>query len=184
MFSFSSENWKRPASEISHLFSLLRLYVKQDLNKLANDGVRVRVMGERNGLPSDVLELIELAESRTAENTKFGLNIAFNYGSRDEILHACRALIQEALDGDIRPADVTAETFKSHTWFSDIPDPEILIRTSGECRISNFLLWQIAYSELVFTDRLWPDFSREDLISALEEFSGRQRRFGGLSVEK
>lgn len=184
VFSFSSENWKRPAAEISHLFSLLRLYVKQDLNRLTRDGVRVRVMGERNGLPSDVLELIELAEKQTAENTRFGLNIAFNYGSRDEILHACRSLIQDALDGDLRPADITSEMFASRTWFSDVPDPEILVRTSGESRISNFLLWQIAYSELVFVDRLWPDFSKEDLVEALQEFSGRQRRFGGLSVEK
>ena len=179
VFSFSSENWKRPAAEISHLFSLLRLYVKQDLNRLTRDGVRVRVMGERNGLPSDVLELIELAEK-----PRFGLNIAFNYGSRDEILHACRSLIQDALDGDLRPADITSEMFASRTWFSDVPDPEILVRTSGESRISNFLLWQIAYSELVFVDRLWPDFSKEDLVEALQEFSGRQRRFGGLSVEK
>ena len=184
VFSFSSENWKRPAAEISHLFSLLRLYVKQDLNRLTRDGVRVRVMGERNGLPSDVLELIELAEKQTAENTRFGLNIAFNYGSRDEILHACRSLIQDALDGDLRPADITSEMFASRTWFSDVPDPEILVRTSGESRISNFLLWQIAYSELVFVDRLWPDFSKEELVEALQEFSGRQRRFGGLSVEK
>lgn len=181
VFSFSSENWKRPAEEVSALFALLRLYVRQDLNKLARDGVRVRVIGAREGLPDDILELIELAETKTSNNERFNLNIAFNYGARDEIVAAARALAKDVAAGTLDANSITNDVFASKLWFSEIPDPDLLIRTSGEYRISNFLLWQIAYSELIFIDRLWPDFSLDDLVEAIETFKLRDRRFGGLA---
>lgn len=184
VFSFSSENWKRPTSEISALFGLLRLYVKNDLKRLKDDGVRVQIVGSRHGLPDDIAELLELAEKETAQNSTLILNIAFNYGGRDDILQACRTLAQKAADGEISAADIDAGMMSNSLWTAGTPDPEILIRTSGEYRISNFLLWEIAYSELVFVDRYWPDFSADDLRDAIETFQRRDRRFGGLSVKE
>ena len=183
VFSFSSENWKRPAEEISSLFSLLRLYVKQDLNKLAKDGVKVRVLGARSGLPEDILSLIELAEETTSHNSRFQLNIAFNYGARDEIVAACKSVARRVEAGEITADAVDLDVFESELWFADIPDPDLLIRTSGEYRVSNFLLWQIAYSELVFVDQLWPDFSEDDLKRAIAVYESRDRRFGGVAVD-
>lgn len=183
VFSFSSENWKRPAEEISSLFSLLRLYVKQDLNKLAKDGVKVRVLGARSGLPEDILSLIKLAEETTSHNSRFQLNIAFNYGARDEIVAACKSVARRVEAGEITADAVDLDVFESELWFADIPDPDLLIRTSGEYRVSNFLLWQIAYSELVFVDQLWPDFSEDDLKRAIAVYESRDRRFGGVAVD-
>ncbi|MAI89441.1 isoprenyl transferase [Ponticaulis sp.] len=184
VFSFSSENWKRPAAEISSLFSLLRLYVQQDLKKLAQDGVKVRVLGSRSGLPDDILKLIEKAEGQTAHNTEFNLNIAFNYGSRDELVEASRAIAQRVKTGELQPEDITTDIFSESMWFGEIPDPDLLVRTSGEYRLSNFLLWQIAYSELVFMDCLWPDFGEEHLKDALGIYKCRDRRYGGLTVNE
>ncbi len=183
VFSFSSENWKRPAEEVSSLFALLRLYVRQDLNKLAKDGVRVRVLGSRHGLPDDILSLIEMAEEKTSHNTRFQLNIAFNYGARDEIVEAAKALARDVEAGRISAADIDSDAFASRLWFSGVPDPDLLIRTSGEFRLSNFLLWQIAYSEMMFVDCLWPDFSETELIDAINAYKSRERRFGGLTVD-
>ena len=184
VFSFSSENWKRPAAEISALFGLLRIYVRQDLKRLKEDGVRVRVMGNRSGLPDDVLSLLEFAEAETRENTRFNLNIAFNYGARDEITQACREVAKQVEAGELKADDVTSEHVSSALWFADIPDPELLIRTSAEYRLSNFLLWQLAYTELGFVDCLWPDFGEEQLLNALNVYRQRERRFGGLSTQE
>ncbi len=183
VFSFSSENWKRPAEEVSSLFALLRLYVRQDLNKLAKDGVRVRVLGSRNGLPDDILSLIDMAESKTSHNNRFQLNIAFNYGARDEIVEAAKSIAAEVQAGNLSADQVNADLFSSKLWFSGIPDPDLLIRTSGEFRISNFLLWQIAYTEMVFVDRLWPDFSEIDLKESIADYRARDRRYGGVAVD-
>ena len=183
VFSFSTENWKRPATEVSSLFALLRLYVRQDLKKLHSEGVRIRVIGTRAGLPDDVLSLIEESETLTAENSRFQLNIAFNYGGQDEILTACKTLARSCERGELTSDDITLEHFEQALWFRDIPDPELLIRTSGEFRISNFMLWQIAYSELVFMDCLWPDFGEDQLDEALKTYRSRDRRFGGLATE-
>lgn len=182
VFSFSTENWKRPVSEVSALFALLRLYVKQDLKKLKSEGVRVRVVGSRNGLPEDILKLISLAETETGGNSDFNLNIAFNYGAQEEILSACQSIARACVNGDLSPDAITGDVFQNHLWFGDMPAPDLLIRTSGEYRISNFMLWQIAYSELVFVDCLWPDFGEEEFLKALAVYKDRDRRFGGLSA--
>lgn len=184
VFSFSSENWKRPTSEISALFGLLRLYVQHDLKRLKANGVRVQIVGSRSGLPDDILSLLEFAEKETAENSTLILNIAFNYGGRDDIIQACRNLAQRVEAGQMTASDIDADTFSNALWTSGTPDPEILIRTSGEYRISNFLLWEIAYCELVFVDCYWPDFSASHLRNAIETYHSRDRRFGGLSVKE
>ena len=183
VFSFSTENWKRPASEVSALMALLRLYVRQDLKRLASEGVRIRVVGSRLGLPDDVLALVEKAESETSSNTTFNLNIAFNYGSHDEIRTACQDLARACVTGSLSPDDITTELIESKLWFHETPSPDLLIRTSGEYRLSNFMLWQIAYSELVFLDCLWPDFGRNELLSAIDIFRTRDRRFGGIAAQ-
>lgn len=181
VFSFSTENWRRPASEISALFALLRLYVRQDLKRLKSEGVRVRIVGLRSGLPDDVLNLVEYAEKETELNSAFNLNIAFNYGSQDELTAACQAIAKKCETGEIVAEDITREMIEAELWFSHSPPVDLLIRTSGEYRLSNFMLWQLAYSELVFIDQLWPDFRDEHLFQALETFKLRDRRFGGLS---
>ena len=183
VFSFSTENWKRPASEVSSLFGLLKLYVKQDLKKLKANGVRIRVIGSRAGLPSDVLSLIDRSETETLKNTRFNLNIAFNYGARDEIFSAVKAIAEDVSAGRMNADALTMNQFEKRLWCHDIPDPEVLIRTSGEYRISNFLLWQLAYTELVFMDCLWPDFSKAHLEEAVEIYFQRERRFGGVSPD-
>lgn len=182
VFSFSTENWKRPVSEVSSLFALLRLYVRQDLKKLKSEGVRIRVIGSRNGLPPDILDLVEDAEKKTEANTSFNLNIAFNYGAQEEITEACRAVAKACADGEMDPSEITAESIGDVMWFRDAPPLDLLVRTSGEYRISNFMLWQIAYAELVFMDCLWPDFGEKELQSALQTYQGRERRFGGLTA--
>jgi undecaprenyl diphosphate synthase len=173
IFSFSAENWLRPAGEISELMSLLRRFIRADLADLHRSGVRVRVIGERNDLATDIRNLLEEAEHLTAGNDKLTLVVAFNYGARQEIARAARRLAAEVADGRASLADVTAEK-------PDLPDPDLIIRTSGEQRLSNFLLWQAAYSELVFVPVYWPDFDRAALEQAIVEFRRRERRFGGL----
>ena len=182
VFSFSSENWKRPAAEISALFGLLKIYVAKDLNRLHSEGVKIRIIGSKNGLPGDILELIKKAEDKTKANTKFHLNIAFNYGAQDEIVEASRAIAARCVSGDLRPEDISNDVFARELLFKHSPDPDLLIRTSGEYRISNFLLWQIAYSELYFTDCLWPDFGEAELHEALNAFKARDRRFGSVKA--
>lgn len=181
VYSFSTENWRRPVAEVNALFGLLKAYVKRDLNRLASEGVRVRILGTRQGLPEDILELVERAEARTAQNDAFNLCIAFNYGGREELVRAARKMATDMASGDIAEADVTEETFATYLDTEGIPDPDIVIRTSGEFRLSNFLVWQAAYAELVFMDVLWPDFSKAQLVEAIEIFRTRERRFGGLA---
>lgn len=180
VFSFSTENWRRPAEEVSALFGLLKSFVKRDLAKLHQEGVRVKVIGRRDRLPDDILRLIDHSESLTSQNERFHLTIAFNYGSRDEIVTAAKQIAQRVKDGDLEPDDLSEEVFENHLQTFDLPELDLLVRTSGEYRISNFLLWQLAYSELVFTDVLWPDYTVAHLADALENFQRRDRRFGAV----
>lgn len=184
IFSFSSENWTRPAQEISDLFALLRRFIRNDLADLHRDGVRVRVIGEREGLEADILALLDEAEELTRNNTNMTLVVAFNYGARQEIARAAKRLAQEVADGKRDAASITSDEFGKCLDASDIPDPDLVIRTSGEQRLSNFLLWQAAYSELVFVPVHWPDFDRAALEGAIAEYRGRERRFGGLVAVK
>lgn len=179
LYSFSTENWTRPKTEIAALFKLLKSYVADDLDTLHGNDVRIRILGSRDGLSDDLLEIIERVERTTAGNTNFYLNIAFNYGGRDEIM---RAMKTAATRFDIKT--LTDAEFSSCLDTADLPDPDMVIRTSGEKRISNFLLWQAAYAEFIFTDVLWPDFTRADLEAAITEYSGRSRRFGALDADK
>jgi undecaprenyl diphosphate synthase len=171
LFGFSSENWKRSAAEIDDLMSLLRYYLRSEITELDRNGVRIRVIGDRARLPDDIVRLIDDAERRTRGNARLNLTVALSYGGRSEITLAARR-IAEAIE------DVDEAAFARRLLTVDVPDPDVVIRTSGEKRISNFLLWQSAYSELIFLDRLWPDFTRDDLESAIHEFHRRDRRYG------
>jgi undecaprenyl diphosphate synthase len=182
LFSFSSENWTRPKQEISDLFGLLRRFIRRDLADLHKNGVKIRVIGTRAGLDADILRLIDDAVELTKNNTALNLTIAFNYGARDEIARAARRIAEDVASGVIVPDDVTPERFSSYLDTAALPDPDLLIRTSGELRLSNFLLWQLAYAEFVFVDAYWPDFSREQLEAAIAEYQRRSRRFGGTSA--
>jgi undecaprenyl diphosphate synthase len=184
VFGFSTENWRRPAAEISALFDLLRLYVARDLDRLIREGVRVRVIGERRGLAADIAEIIANAESKTRGNDRLNLTIAFNYGGQDEIARAARRLAEDVAAGKVAPIEVTPARFESYLDTADLPPPDLLIRTSGESRLSNFMLWQAAYSELVFVDVLWPDFGKQALEAAIETYRRRDRRFGGAEPEQ
>jgi undecaprenyl diphosphate synthase len=180
VFGFSTENWMRPKEEVAALLELLRVYVGRDLDRLVKDGVRVRVVGAREGLEPDILSIIDRAEKRTAANTKLNLTIAFNYGAQDEIVRAARRLAQDVAAGILDPHAVTADAFAARLDTAGIPNLDLLIRTSGEQRLSNFMLWQAAYAELVFDETLWPDFDGEALSRAVDEYRRRDRRFGGV----
>ena len=182
VFSFSTENWNRPKAEIGALFELMKHYVQADLESLHGRGLRIRIIGRRDDLDEDILEIIEKAEHRTRENRRFTLNIAFNYGGRDEIVRATRKLAQRVEAGELKPDDVSLDLFEDELDTADLPDVDLLIRTSGEQRISNFMLWQAAYAELVFMDVLWPDFTPKHLRDALDEFARRERRYGGVDA--
>lgn len=184
LYAFSSENWARPADEVSDLLGLLKIYIRSDLADLVAQGVCVRIIGSREGLQPDILDLITTTEAKTAHNNQLFLNIAFNYGGRDEIVRAAQKLIEEP-DGLVaRGEKLTIEALSSAMDTARSPDPEMVIRTSGEMRISNFLLWQIAYSELIFANCMWPEFDLEHLREAFEEFRNRNRRFGGVAPAK
>jgi undecaprenyl diphosphate synthase len=182
LFSFSSENWARPASEIDDLMGLMKRFVRRDLADLHENGVRVRVIGERKGVDRELLAMIDEGVALTGENKALNLTIAFNYGSRAEIAGAARQLAQRAVEGSIKPDDITPELLAGALDTQGIPDPDLLIRTSGELRLSNFLLWQSAYTEFVFLEACWPEFGRELLVEAMEKFRRRDRRFGGLTA--
>ena len=182
IFSFSSENWQRPASEVRDLMGLLRLFIRKDLAELHGNGVRVRVIGERKSLDPDIRRLLEEAEELTRANTNLLLVVAFNYGARDEIARAVQRIAAGVASGAVKPDAITEEMIGQHLDAPDIADPDLIIRTSGEQRLSNFLLWQAAYSELVFTPVYWPDFDRAALEAAIEEYRRRERRFGGLAA--
>ena len=180
IFSFSSENWSRPPSEIRDLLGLLRRFIRNDLADLHKNNIRVRVIGERDDLDPDIRRLLQEAEDLTRGNDGFTLVVAFNYGARQEIARAAQRLAREALDGKRDPASIDADTLGQYLDAPDIPDPDLIIRTSGEQRLSNFLMWQAAYSELVFVPIHWPDFDKAALEGAIAEYSRRERRFGGL----
>ncbi len=178
LFGFSSENWKRSAAEIDDLMSLLRFYLRSEIAELDRNGVRIRVIGDRARLASDIVKLIDEAESRTRGNARLNLTVALSYGGRSEITLAARRLAQAVRAGELSIEDIDEDAFARRLLTVDIPDPDLLIRTSGEKRVSNFLLWQSAYAELIFLDRLWPDFAKDDLESAIREFQSRDRRYG------
>jgi undecaprenyl diphosphate synthase len=183
IYSFSSENWSRPVSEVTFLFDLLRRFIRQDVAELHASGVRIKIIGERDRLDADLVALLADTEKLTAENTKMTLVVAFNYGSRQEMAMAARAIAEAVRQGRVKPEDITPNLLTANLYTSDIPDPDLLIRTSGENRLSNFLLWQCAYTEFVFVDDLWPDFSKDVLQGAIAEYLTRDRRFGGLKVQ-
>ncbi|WP_160004305.1 isoprenyl transferase [Rhizobium sp. 18055] len=183
LFAFSSENWRRPETEVSDLLGLLKAFIRRDLSELHRQNVRVKIIGDRHGLQNDILDLLIDAEETTKGNTALTLVIAFNYGSRDEIARAMVSLARDVEDGRLRAMDITPALINARLDTAGIPDPDLIIRTSGEERLSNFLLWQAAYSEFIFIPDYWPDFSRETFYSALETFASRNRRFGGLVAE-
>ena len=178
LFGFSSENWKRSPEEIDDLMSLLRFYLKSEIKKLHKEGIRIRIIGDHSRLDRDISELIKEAEEKTSKNIRLNLTIALSYGSRAEIVAASQKIMRQILAGKLKIDEVSEELFTANLYTTELPDPDLLIRTSGEYRISNFLLWQIAYTELVFLDKHWPDFSKDDLRIAIEEFRSRERRFG------
>ncbi len=181
IYSFSSENWTRPKSEIADLMGLMKRFIRRDLADLHKNDVRIRVIGERNPIESDMLQLIDEAQELTANNDGFTLVIAFNYGARCEIVGATQKIARDVAEGRLALDDVTERLVSERLDTAGIPDPDLLIRTSGEMRLSNFLLWQAAYAELVFLDVLWPDFGKEQLEEALVQFNARDRRYGGLT---
>jgi undecaprenyl diphosphate synthase len=176
VFAFSSENWKRPEDEVSGLMGLVVIAVSKYLSKLANEGVRIRIVGDRSAVSERVRQAWNEAESKTAHNTRITLSVAFNYGGRWDVIQTCKRLLAEKISPDL----LSEQLLGSYMAMGHAPDPDLFIRTGGEIRISNFLLWQIAYSELVFTDCLWPDFSNEELDAAIAEYARRDRRFGGV----
>ncbi|SLN54008.1 isoprenyl transferase [Oceanibacterium hippocampi] len=182
LYAFSSENWKRPASEVDDLMGLLRLYLSKELAELHENGVRVRVIGERDRLAPDIVKMIAHAEELTAGNRGLTLAIALNYGGQNEIVGACRSIAARVGEGALAPEAITPELFAGHLQTAGMPDPDMLIRTSGERRLSNFLLWQCAYAEFFFVDTLWPDFGKQQLEEAVHEFSRRERRYGASSA--
>ena len=184
LFAFSSENWRRPETEVSDLLGLLKAFIRRDLAELHRQNVRIRVIGDRSNLRGDILPLLIEAEETTRDNTALTLVIAFNYGSRDEIARAVVSLAKDVEAGRLRPQDISPELLDARLDTAGIPDPDLIIRTSGEERLSNFLLWQAAYSEFMFMPEYWPDFSRDLFFAALEKYAARDRRFGGLSAKQ
>ncbi len=178
LFGFSSENWRRPADEVKDLMGLLRRYLKNESKDLKKNGVRVRFVGDLTRLPQDIVQQIEVAESLTAEGKSLTLTIALSYGGRQEIVRAAKRLAEKVERGELQPSEIDEPTFEHELLTLGLPDPDLMIRTSGEIRISNFLLWQSAYSEFVFIEKHWPDFSKEDLALAVAEYQRRDRRYG------
>ena len=179
IYAFSSENWKRPAGEVEDLMGLLRLYLRREVAELRGNGVRIAFIGDRARLSAEINDLIVEAEESTRHNATLTLTVAVNYGGRQEIVDTVRRIAERVRDGALDPADLTEETFQRHLQTHDLPDLDLVIRTSGEQRLSNFLLWQSAYTELVFVPTLWPDFTIEHLDQAIGEFQRRERCYGG-----
>ncbi|WP_332690181.1 isoprenyl transferase [Devosia sp.] len=184
VFSFSSENWTRPKDEISFIFNLLRRFVASDLQNLIRNNVQVRIIGSRDGLEPSLVRLIEDVETKTAGNSGLVLIVAFNYGGKAEIADATRHIAREVAAGRLSPEAITEDTIAGALYTAGLPDPDLIIRTSGEQRISNFLLWQAAYSEFVFVDEYWPDFGEASFVKVLETFALRDRRFGGIEAKQ
>ncbi len=178
LYAFSTENWQRSEDEVNALMDLLREYLKSDIKELQENGVRIIFIGERDMLATDIVEQMKKVEEETINNNKMVLCIALSYGSRQEIVNAARRIAVLFKRGDIEPEDIDIKMFSDMLYTKDIPDPDILIRTSGEHRISNYLLWQLAYAEMFFTDTLWPDFSRKELEQIIQDYQTRERRYG------
>jgi len=172
LYTFSTENWRRPDKEVNFLFDLIRKSLKKKIKKIINQGIRVNIIGERKRLPKDIIKIVKLIENKTKKNKKITLNLALNYGSKQEIVDACRNLISK------KQKKINVRNFEKELYTRDIPDPEILIRTGGTKRLSNFLLWQLAYTEIFFVDKLWPDFSESDFNNIIKKFFGIKRNFG------
>lgn len=181
IYSFSSENWSRPVEEIDYLMGLMKRFIRRDLAELHEANVRIETIGERDRVDPELLTLIDEAKELTRQNTRLTLVIAFNYGSRLEMTRAARRLAEDVASGVLSPAAISADDFAARLDTTGVPDPDLIIRTSGEMRLSNFLLWQAAYAEFVFLDVLWPDFSAEHLETAISQFQRRDRRYGGLT---
>lgn len=181
VYGFSTENWKRPEEEVGALMQLFRFYTKRLLKIAKNNNVRVKMIGEKSRFAPDIVDGINRLEEETKDNTGLTFIIAVNYGSRDEITRAVRKAMERCLDGEIVPEEMTETLFASFLDTAGIPDPDLLIRTSGELRLSNYLLWQLAYSEIYIADCLWPDFNNEELVKAIQQYNRRERRFGGVS---
>ncbi|MDQ4088621.1 MAG: polyprenyl diphosphate synthase [Pseudomonadota bacterium] len=180
LYAFSSENWRRPAAEISDLTALLRFYVKRELDDLHREGIRLVVLGDHNAFEADVARMVDEAVARTAGNTRMTLAVALNYGARNELVQAMRRLAEQVARGSLSPGAIDDARIEAELDTHDLPPLDLLVRTSGEQRLSNFLLWQAAYAELYFTETLWPDFDEEAMRSALSEYARRERRYGGL----
>ncbi|WGV57912.1 isoprenyl transferase [Brevibacillus brevis] len=180
MYAFSTENWKRPRDEVDFLMKLPQEFLSTELDELIERGVRIRMVGSKNELPSHTLKALLEAEERTKDNSGLQLNFALNYGGRDELAKAFSVMAAQVKAGELQPEQLTEELISSYLYTSEIPDPDLLIRTSGEIRLSNFMLWQLAYTELWFTDVLWPDFTREHFYQAIVEYQGRARRYGAV----
>lgn len=183
VFSFSSENWSRPSDEVSFIFNLLRRFVASDLQRLIRNNVRVRIIGSRAGLEPSLVKLIDDVEAKTQANTGLTLVVAFNYGSKAEIVAAARHLAGEVAAGRLAPEEIDEQRLGDSLYTAGLPDPDVIIRTSGEQRLSNFLLWQAAYAEFVFVDEHWPDFDEASFVRVLETFTQRDRRFGGIGAD-
>jgi undecaprenyl diphosphate synthase len=181
VFGFSTENWRRPVAEVSELMGLVKLYVQTDLDRLAREGVRVRILGRREGLPPDICDIVERAERETAHNSRFLLQVAFNYGGRADLVDAARKFARKVAEG-ADPESLDEPLFASFLATAEGPPVDLVVRTSGERRISNFLLWEAAYAELVFQDVLWPDYGPDALAEAIKEYRQRERRFGGIGA--
>jgi undecaprenyl diphosphate synthase len=184
LFGFSSENWSRPEQEVDGLMNLLRFYLKKETAEMQKAGVRMRIIGDRTKLASDIVKLIEHAENVTRDNTEVTVIVALSYGGRQDIAFAAQAAARRVATGEIKPEDITEAVFAEGLMTKGIPDPDLMIRTSGEKRISNFLMWQSAYTEFYFTETLWPDFARADMEAALAFYAGRDRRYGKLRETK
>ncbi|MED1784773.1 isoprenyl transferase [Brevibacillus fortis] len=180
MYAFSTENWKRPRDEVDFLMKLPQEFLSTELDELIERGVRIRMLGSKNELPSHTLKALLEAEETTKDNSGLQLNFALNYGGRDELAKAFSVMAAQVKAGELQPEQLTEELISSYLYTSEIPDPDLLIRTSGEIRLSNFMLWQLAYTELWFTDVLWPDFTREHFYQAIVEYQGRARRYGAV----
>lgn len=178
LYAFSEENWKRPQAEVWALMELLKHYLRSELKEMLENGIRLKASGNLQHLPQDVYDLLAETMNATVHNSDMILNLALSYGSRTEIIDAIRRIMLDFKKGLIKPENITAESFSNYLYTADLPDPDLLIRTSGESRLSNFLLWQVAYTEIYITDTLWPDFTKKNLVAALMEYQRRERRFG------
>ena len=182
VFAFSTENWRRPQAEVSDLMGLLRAFIRSDLDKLRKEGVCVRILGQKEGLPADIVGMVEDAHEKTKDNSRFFLQVALNYGAQADIAAAARRMAEEVAAGRMAPEDITPDSFGGFLSTRDLPPLDLLIRTSGEHRLSNFLLWEAAYAEFVFQDILWPDYGHDALKAALDVFARRDRRYGGVQA--